>query len=115
VYNTYGISYNHVCGRVIGYQYHSADAFRLELVPQTIEGPYVDGVSLTHGPPGTRQHIWSFAAGVVEMGHLTSYSFPLVVEDLLPPMWETTTFVRVGILGQYRPMYCMQVTHSAVS
>jgi len=67
IYNTYGISYNHVCGRVIGY-YHSADAFGLHAGPQTIEGPYVDGVSLTHGPPGTRQHIWTFAAGLLESG-----------------------------------------------
>jgi len=58
-----------MCGRVIGYQYHSADAFAQDLGPQTIEGPYADGVSLTHGLPGTRQHIWTFAAGVVEMGH----------------------------------------------
>jgi len=59
VYNTYGISYSHVCGRVIGYQYASPDGFPGEL---SIEGPYVDGVSLTHGEPGTRVHIWSLAA-----------------------------------------------------
>ena len=66
VYNTYGISYNHVCGRVIGYQYYSPDAFAQFIRPQTIEGPYVDGVSLTHGPPGARQHVWTFAAGIYE-------------------------------------------------
>jgi len=63
VYSTYGISYNHVCGRVIGYAYNSPDAFH---GPQTIEDPYVDGVSLTHGSPGARQHIWTFAAGLLE-------------------------------------------------
>ena len=26
----------------------------------------MDGVSLTHGPPGSRQHIWTVAAGIVE-------------------------------------------------
>ena len=26
----------------------------------------MDGVSLTHGPRGTRQHIWTFAAGLTE-------------------------------------------------
>ena len=65
-YSTYTISYSHVCGRVSGYQYDSADAFLNQTGPQTIEGPYVDGISLTHGPPGTRQHIWSFAAGLRE-------------------------------------------------
>ena len=39
---------------------------------------------------------------------------PVLVEDLLPFMWETITSVRVGILGQHRPMYCMQVTHSGM-
>ena len=33
---------------------------------QTIEGYYADGVSLTHGSPGSRQHIWTFAAGYAE-------------------------------------------------
>ena len=71
-YSTYSISYNHVCGRAIGYQIHTADAFSQYAGPQTIEGPYVDGVSLTHGLPGTRQHIWTFAAGFVERGTLSS-------------------------------------------
>ena len=66
MYNAYGISYNHMCGRVIGYAYASVDAFGQHAGPQSIEGPYVDGVSLTHGPPGTRQHIWTFAAGLTE-------------------------------------------------
>ena len=66
VYSTYGISYNHVCGRVIGYGYYNVDGFGQYAGPQTIEGPYVDGVSLTHGSPGARQHIWSFAAGLLE-------------------------------------------------
>ena len=67
MYSTYGTSYSQVCGRVIGYEFDSADAFGQRAGSQTIEGPYVDGVSLTHGPPGTRQHIWSFAAGVSEI------------------------------------------------
>jgi len=63
VYSTYGISYNYVCGRVIGYQYRAPDAF---VSSQTIEDRYVDGVSLTHGLPGARQHVWTFAAGLFE-------------------------------------------------
>ena len=30
--------------------------------PTTIDGRYVDGVSVTYGPKGLRTHIWSFAA-----------------------------------------------------
>jgi len=66
MYNTYSISYNHVCGRVIRYAYASVDAFGQHAGLQSIEGPYMDGVPLTHGPPGTRQHIWTFAAGFTE-------------------------------------------------
>ena len=35
-----------------------------------IDSYYVDGVSLTHGPPGARQHIWTFAGGILELGEL---------------------------------------------
>jgi len=64
-YSTFGINYSHVCGRVIGYQYYSTAAFSAS-ESQTLEGYYVDGVSLTHGSPGSRQHIWTFAAGIAE-------------------------------------------------
>lgn len=32
---------------------------------QTLDGPYLDGVSLTHGAAGSREHIWSFVASGV--------------------------------------------------
>ena len=31
-----------------------------------VHRPYVDGMSLTHGLPGARQHVWTFAAGIFE-------------------------------------------------
>ena len=64
-YTTFGLNYSQVCGRVRGYQYGAPDAF-WNRRSQTIEGDYVDGVSLTHGSPGSSQHIWTFAAGIVE-------------------------------------------------
>ena len=39
---------------------------------------------------------------------------PVLVDALLPPMWETTTSVRVGLLGQVRQMDSMRVTHSGM-
>ena len=33
---------------------------------QGVDGQYVDGVSLTHGRNGSREHIWTFAAGLTE-------------------------------------------------
>ena len=64
-YSTFGMNYSHVCGRVIAYQHGSPDAFGYS-ASQTLEGYYVDGVSLTYGSPGSRQHIWTFAGGLVE-------------------------------------------------
>ena len=63
-FSTYGISYSHVCGRVMGYQFSAPEAFNH--VNKSISSSYVDGISLTHGPPGARQHIWTFAAGYSE-------------------------------------------------
>ena len=62
-YSTNNLEYNHVCGRSIGYQSSSTDAF-INFFSQTIDGFYVDGVSVTHGSP--RQHVWTFVAGITE-------------------------------------------------
>ena len=64
LYSTSEHSYNRVCGRVIGYQFGHTDAFELRS-HATIDQPYVDGVSFTHGNP--RSHIWTLAAGLKEM------------------------------------------------
>ena len=60
-----GVEYSNVCGRVIGYQYGSTDAFFNN--PVNINSIYVDGVSITHGDQ--RQHIWTFAAGFHQLGN----------------------------------------------
>lgn len=66
--NTNGITYSQVCGRMVGYQLSAPDAFRPyhQGFVTTIEAAYLDGVSLTHGAAGSRQHIWSFAVGESE-------------------------------------------------
>ena len=63
-----GIQYSQICGRIIGYQVGEPQAFVLENInqPQSIDGPYVDGVSLTYGSP--QQHIWTFANALDEVG-----------------------------------------------
>ena len=65
-----GVKYSRVCGKIIAYQYSKPEAFgpyynnrRL-----TIDNPYVDGVSLTHGRR-PRQHIWTFANAKQETGY----------------------------------------------
>ena len=59
----HGVQYSRVCGRVIAYQDKTPDAFAPYYHNRqvTIDGLYVDGVSLTHGQ-NPRKHIWTFAA-----------------------------------------------------
>ena len=61
-----GGAYTSVCGTIRAYQNGPTDAFEAYHIGRvtTIDGPYVSGVSLTHGSP--RQHIWTFAAGIYE-------------------------------------------------
>ena len=69
-YGTNGYQYSKVCGRLTGYQQGSPDGFasivNAEPATETVNGIYVDGVSMTHGNP--RKHIWTFAVGVHEKG-----------------------------------------------
>ena len=64
--------YSRVCGKIIAYQVGNLFTFGSHRHP-TIDS-YIDGVSLTHGQP--RQHIWSFAAGLDEVGTYPSLNCP---------------------------------------
>ena len=67
-----GVEYSRVCGRIIGYQFGSPNAFREGPNPRVIDGLYVEGVSLTHGS-SPRKHIWTFPAALHEnASHLSS-------------------------------------------
>ena len=59
-------TFNHVCGRVIGYTYKQVCAFRpyYSWGQSSLGSAYIGGVSLTSGG----QHIWSFASGQSEIG-----------------------------------------------
>ena len=57
-YSTCDIPYTRVCGRAIGYAHRTLDGFNPK---PSINGPYTDGLSITHGIP--RKHIWTYAAG----------------------------------------------------
>ena len=62
-----GVKYSKVCGKIIGYQYGSPNAFNSYYNNRglTVDDNYVDGVSLTHGQT-PRKHIWTFAAALQE-------------------------------------------------
>ena len=73
-FTTYGVQYQRVCGRVRGYQYRSPDAFNTGFCrhPCTIDNPYVDGISITHGDR-PRKHIWTYTAGLTENNTVFNY------------------------------------------
>ena len=63
-----GRSYSNVCGRIVAIQkglagaFHNAFAYNIN----TLDTAYLDGISLTHGAAGSRQHIWSFVGAFYE-------------------------------------------------
>ena len=75
-FSTSGISYTHVCGRILGYQFGSPDAFHphLRSYYTRIEDPYFDGVVVTHGTD--KEHIWTFAASASESDSSISDACP---------------------------------------
>ena len=62
----HGVPYTNVCGRVRGYQFGTPDAFyNTHAYGQTsIDGHYVDGLSITTSSHLQREHIWTFAMGI---------------------------------------------------
>ena len=100
-FSTHSISYSHVCGRVLGYQFFGNafyPAFLNESV--TIDDYYVTGVSLTHGPLGARQHIWTFATGRGENYTIPVYACPCANRPLtlahVPTFVENDFFCESG-------------------
>ena len=71
-FSVQGVQYTRVCGKIIGYQQRTPDAFGPYYNNRglTIDDNYVEGISLTHGR-NPRKHIWTFAAALHEV--LTSY------------------------------------------
>ena len=60
-----GSQYSRVCGRALAYQFgHNYAFLGYHQRRQGIDGDYMDVLSLTHGAPGSRQHIWTFASGL---------------------------------------------------
>ena len=89
-FSTFNIRYNKVCGRIIGYQIGTTNAFASQRI--NIDSFYVDGVSLTHGTP--RQHIWTFAAARDETtGNALDSKCPCIINSENDHMNRPPTFV----------------------
>ena len=95
-----GGAYTKVCGTIRGYQNSRTDAFEAydDGRVTTIDGAYVSGVSLTHGSPGSRQHIWTFAAGASEAEPTADDSCPCdaTISIDIPPFVSGNYFCESG-------------------
>lgn len=97
--------YDQVCGIIFAYQYFAPNAFEPynNNVSLTLEDPYVDGVSLTYGVPGNRQHLWTWAAASSELDSgptvcpCTNDIAPDTIQ--IPPFVRTDYFCETGVIG----------------
>ena len=109
MFDVYGIEYTHVCGKVIGYQDNSPEAFNPYYNNQglTIDDVYVDGVIVTHGT-NPRKHIWTFAAALYELGHYAGYcpcintGSPAPNRIQIPPWVGSDYFCDTASSAQFR-------------
>ena len=71
-FDSLGKEIREVCGMIEAYQWNSPDAFAASS-SQTIDGPYIDGISITQGSP--RQHIWSYVGGLQENAEQSYHNY----------------------------------------
>ena len=69
IFQTNGISYSQICGKVVGYQKGTPDGVHTN--NNNINSAYLDGVSITRGSP--RQHVWSYIAGLSSNTNVSHY------------------------------------------
>ena len=91
MFDLHGITYSQVCGKIIGYQDRTPDAFG-QAQTQSIDGNYVEGISITHGS-NPRQHIWTFVAALDEFGSNPSYNCPCTNRNLSSSATQPPSFV----------------------
>ena len=73
-FSAYNVSYSKICGKARGYQRATPDAFALFSSTKSIDGPYVDGLSITLGNP--RRHVWTYAVGISDDVDLGTWACP---------------------------------------
>jgi phage gp36-like protein len=86
------VEYSKVCGKIIAYQFGSPDGFSRRTV--SIDLPYVEGVSLTHGRP--RQHVWTLAASHGACHHCKCLCTNTVLSQAFPAFVGSDYFCDTG-------------------
>ena len=94
-----GGEYSRVCGRIKAYQWGVTHAFWSYHTGQvtTIDGDYIDGISVTHSHP--RQHIWTFVSGRSERNPTYSDACPCDASLTIhiPPFVGNDYFCESGV------------------
>ncbi len=118
-FSTNSLQYSQVCGRITGYQYGHAYAFYWYQYPtyypeaQSIDSWYMEGVSVTHGPPGSREHVWTFVTGRNEYDQVSIEVCPCTVcrcalkdpNIVVPPFVGQDYFCESGISTGFLPYH----------
>ena len=107
-----GIEYSQVCGKIIGYQSATVDAFvryPSNQILNNIDSYYVDGISLTHGT-SPRNHIWTFAAGLHEYNDDSPYICPcsntrITPRPPVPSLVGNDYFCDTGSANRYQYIF----------
>ena len=88
-FETHGVEYSRVCGRIKAYQDGAPDSFFPTFLDgHTIDDGYVDGISLTYGR-SPRHHIWTFACAIDEVVRETFVTPCPCSHELSNPNLET--------------------------
>ena len=103
-FSTYNISFSHMCGRIIGYQFGSPDAFRAYVTSfyTRPEDPYFDGVVITRGTE--KEHVWTFSGSVSEAGAFSADVCPCTnpgSTQSAPPFVGTDYFRETAVSGTF--------------
>ena len=105
-FSTYNISYSHICGRIVGYQFGSPDAFHPYTIGAytRIEDPYVDGVVIVRGTE--KHHVWTFAGELSEGTPADIYVCPCTNAPnpvpTIPPFVGEDYFCETAITGAWQ-------------
>ena len=104
-FSVLGMQYQHVCGRITGWQIGHPNAFYGGTGQgQGIDGHYIDGISVTYGKL-PRQHVWSLACTRRETDTDTRYICPCsntaVSGVTVPSFVGSDYFCETGITGSY--------------
>ena len=79
------VNYDNICGQAKAFHKGSPDAFNIQL--SSIDGNYVDGISITLGSP--RKHVWTYAVGLsdeIMTINAVTVHVPLTLVPVLQPL-----------------------------